>query len=66
LGEETKISIRNVRRHAKEDIKKTQESEKLQEDMRYESEDTLQTMTDNHTEKVNKLLDHKEKEIMEV
>ena len=66
LGEETKISIRNVRRHAKDDIKKTQESENLQEDMRYEAEDTLQKMTDNHTEKVDKLLDHKEKEVMEV
>ena len=66
LGGETKISIRNVRRHAKDDVKKTQESENLQEDMRYEAEETLQKMTDTHTEKVDKLLDHKEKEIMEV
>lgn len=66
IGEEAKISIRNVRRHAKDDIKKTQESEKLQEDMRYEAEDRLQGMTDDHTKKVDSLLDHKENEIMEV
>lgn len=66
LGEETKISIRNVRRSAKDDIKKTQEEEKLQEDMRYEAEEELQAMTDKHTERVDTLLNHKENEIMEV
>ncbi|MGA1493983.1 MAG: ribosome recycling factor [Rhodothermales bacterium] len=66
VGEEAKISIRNVRRQAKDDIKKTQESEKLPEDMRYEAEEELQAMTDKHTEKVSSLMDHKEKEVMEV
>jgi len=66
IGEDTKVSIRNVRRNAKDDIKKTQEAENLQEDMRYEAEEQLQVMTDKHTEKVDALLDHKEKEIMEV
>ena len=66
IGEDTKVAIRNVRRHAKDDIKKTHESENLQEDMRYEAEDQLQEMTDNHVNKVDSLLEHKEKEIMEV
>ena len=66
VGEDAKVSIRNVRRQAKDDIKKTQESENLQEDMRYEAEEELQTMTDKHIEKASALLDHKEKEIMEV
>lgn len=66
IGEDTKVAIRNVRRHAKDDIKKTQESENLQEDMRYEAEDQLQEMTDSHVNKVDSLLEHKEKEIMEV
>ena len=66
IGEDTKISIRNIRRSAKDDIKKTQEEEKLQEDMRYEAEEELQAMTDKHTERVDTLLTHKENEIMEV
>lgn len=66
VAEDAKVAIRNVRRTAKDDIKKTQEAEKLQEDMRYEAEDELQQMTDKHVGKVDALLDHKEKEIMEV
>lgn len=66
VAEDTKIAIRNVRRSAKDDIKKTQEAEKLQEDMRYEAEEELQQMTDKHVGKVDAMLEHKEKEIMEV
>lgn len=65
-GEEAKISVRNVRRQAKEMIKSTQKEEKLSEDMMYEAEELLQSMTDNHVERIDKLLDHKEEEIMEV
>ncbi len=65
-GEEGKVSIRNIRRHAKDHIKSTQADENLQEDMRYEAEDQLQKMTDKHIEKVDSLLNHKEAEIMEV
>ena len=65
-GEEAKIGIRNIRRHAKDEIKKTQESEHLSEDMRYEGEDLLQELTDEYTAKVDRLLERKESEIMEV
>ncbi len=65
-GEETKIAIRNIRRHARDEIKKTQEGEKLSEDMRYEAEDQLQKMTDEYIDRIDKGLDRKENEIMEV
>lgn len=65
-GEEAKVSVRNVRRHAKEEIKRTQESESLSEDMRYRAEDRLQTLTDDYTARIDKVLEHKEGEIMEV
>jgi len=65
-GEDAKISVRNVRRHAKDEVKTTQTAENLQEDMRYEAEEQLQTMTDNHISKIESLLENKEKEIMEV
>ncbi|MGI9174989.1 MAG: ribosome recycling factor [Rhodothermales bacterium] len=65
-GEEAKISVRNVRRSAKDEIKSVQQEENLPEDMRYEGEETLQTLTDSFIEKIDSLLDRKETEIMEV
>lgn len=65
-GEEGRVSIRNIRRHLKDEIKKTQQSENLPEDMRYEGEDQLQKLTDEYISKIEDYLDRKEKEIMEV
>ncbi|NNF04233.1 MAG: ribosome recycling factor [Rhodothermales bacterium] len=65
-GEEAKISVRNVRRSAKDMIKTTQQEENLQEDMRYEAEERLQELTDGHTALIDKLMEKKEKEIMAV
>lgn len=65
-GEDAKVSVRNVRRSIKDDIKNLQQTEKLPEDMRFEGEDRLQKLTDQHIAKIDELLDRKEKEIMEV
>lgn len=65
-GEDTKIAIRNIRRHAKDSIKNTQKEENLPEDMRYEGEDELQAITDEYTDRIDKALERKEAEIMEV
>lgn len=66
LGEEAKISIRNIRRDAKNEIRDLQESENLSEDVRYDAEEELQEITDRHTERVDRFLEKKEKEIMQV
>jgi ribosome recycling factor len=65
-GEDAKVAIRNIRRHAKDHIKSTQQEQKLPEDMRFEGEDVLQKLTDRHTDRIDKMLDRKEAEIMEV
>ena len=65
-AEEARISIRNVRRSAKDEIKKSQQADNLPEDMRFESENQLQTLTDEFTGKVDAMFARKEKEIMEV
>ena len=65
-GEDAKIAIRNIRRHAKDDIKSTQEEEHLSEDMRYLAEDKLQEDTNTYVGKIDKILERKEEEIMEV
>ena len=65
-GEDAKIAVRNIRRSAKDEIKSIQKEENLPEDMRYESEDELQKITDDFVQKIDYLLDRKEAEIMEV
>jgi ribosome recycling factor len=64
-GELAKISIRNIRRDAIEDIKKLQK-EGLSEDAAKDAEADAQAMTDKHIALVEKHLQAKEKEIMSV
>lgn len=66
LAEDARISIRNTRRNANDEIRTKVDQESLPEDSRYEAEDEIQNITDKHTAKVDELLEHKEKEIMTV
>jgi ribosome recycling factor len=66
LGEEAKVSIRNTRQETKNQIQNIQQSENLSEDVRYGAEEDLQALTDEHTEKVDALLDEKRDELMDV
>ena len=65
-GEEAKISIRNARRAAKDQIKKTVRSESLSEDMEYEAEGGLQDLTDRFVGRIDRTLEAKEADIMKV
>ena len=65
-GEEAKIAVRNIRRHAKDHIKSTQEEEGLSEDERYLAEDQLQELTNTYVNQVDSILKRKEEAIMEV
>lgn len=65
-GEEAKVAIRNVRRTYKDQIKSTQQSNNLSEDVRFAAEEQLQKMTDSFIAKVDSILERKEAEIMEV
>lgn len=64
-GEETRVSIRNIRRDAMHQVKDLLK-EGLSEDIEKDAEQTIQKMTDSYTEKVNKHLVRKEEEIMKV
>jgi ribosome recycling factor len=64
-GEQAKISIRNIRRDAIEDIKKLQK-DGLSEDAAKDAEAETQLMTDKHITLIEKHLQAKEKEIMAV
>lgn len=64
-GENAKVSIRNIRRVAIEDVKKLQK-DGLSEDAAKDAETEAQAMTDKHIGLVEKLLVAKEKEILSV
>lgn len=65
-AEEARISIRNTRRDAKNQIQDIQESEGLSEDVRYRAEDSLQDLTDEYTGEIDDLVERKEEAMMSV
>ncbi len=65
-GEQGKVSIRNIRRDANDSLKKLEKDKEISEDERKRGEDEVQKLTDTHTAEIDKLLEQKEKEIMEV
>lgn len=64
-SEQTKVSVRNIRRTANETAKKMQTSG-LPEDEVKKLEDDIQKLTDEYIEKIDKIVVNKEKEIMTV
>ena len=65
-AEEAKIAIRNVRRDTNEELKKLEKEKHLSEDDVKRQQDEIQKITNTHIAKVDEILAHKEKEIMEV
>jgi ribosome recycling factor len=65
LGENTKVSIRNARRDANEELKKLQKNG-LPEDLEIESQEKVQHMTDEYIQKTDAIVTVKEKDIMTV
>ncbi|MFW5777487.1 MAG: ribosome recycling factor, partial [Spirochaetota bacterium] len=66
MAEQSRVSIRNVRRDANDELKKSQKDGDLSEDELKRAEDEVQKLTDTYIDKVNSTLDEKEKEILEV
>lgn len=64
--EEAKVSIRNVRRHAVDTIKKMQKDGDLPEDDAHRATDEVQKLTDKYVAQVDSSFAQKEKDIMEV
>ena len=65
-AEEAKVAIRNNRRDVNEELKKMEKEQHTSEDIVKKSQDEIQKLTDSFIVKVDDVLAHKEKEIMEV
>jgi ribosome recycling factor len=66
FAEEGRIAIRNVRRDANDHLKKMQKNHDISEDELSVILDEVQEVTDKHIKEIDDILEHKEKEIMEV
>ena len=66
IGEKCKVSIRNIRREANEDLKKLFKSKDISEDDEKSNEKKVQIITDNHIKSVDDKVSLKEKEIMTI
>ncbi len=64
--EESRITVRNVRREHHNDMRDFEKEKLISEDDLKRGEDELQKITDHHIEEINKHGQHKEREIMEV
>ena len=65
-AEESKVSIRSIRREAMDEAKKLQKDNQLTEDELKGAEDKIQKLTDSKIAEIDKILAEKEKEIMSV
>ena len=65
IAENSRTSIRNIRRDGNDDLKKKQKAGEITEDELKTEEDKLQKLTDKYIAEINKIYDTKAKEIME-
>ena len=66
MGEKCKVSIRNIRREANENLKKLLKSKEISEDDEKKSEKIIQEITDNNIKLIDEKIIAKEKEIMTI
>ena len=66
MGEKCKISIRNIRREANDELKNLVKEKETNEDEKKKSEKIVQTFTDEHIKTIDQKVEIKEKEIMTI
>ena len=65
-AEEGRVAVRNVRRHAKDDMEKLEREHSISEDELSRGEKELQKLTDRYVASIDEAQRHKESELMEV
>ena len=66
MGEEARVSLRNIRRHANDELKKLEKGHDISEDNMHTKQEEIQKVTDTHVKNVDATIEAKEKEIMEI
>ena len=66
LAEDFRVSLRNERRDAIEKLKAAEKNKEITQDIRKQSEEKIQALTNSYIKRVDEILASKEKEILEV
>ena len=66
LAEDFRVSLRNERRDAIEKLKAAEKNKEISQDLRTQGEEKIQGLTNVYIRKIDEILAHKEKEILEV
>ena len=66
MSEKSKVSIRNIRREANEDLKKKLKDKIISEDQNKNFEKVIQKFTDDYIKNIETILSEKEKEISQI
>ncbi len=65
-AEDARVAVRNVRRHAMDDLKKAEKDGEISQDFQHDWSDEVQVLTDEYVTKIDETLETKEQEIMQV
>ena len=66
IGEKCKVSVRNIRREANDDLKNLVKNKEISEDDEKKDEKIVQSFTDEHIRIIDQKIEAKEKEIMTI
>lgn len=66
MGEDAKVAVRSARRDANDGLKKLEKNKDISEDELKRGEKEVQELTDSYVSRIDDLVAHKEKEIMEI
>jgi len=65
-AEQGRVAVRNIRRDANSDLKELLKEKEISEDDERKATDEIQKLTDTYVAQIDKLLEQKEKELLEV
>jgi ribosome recycling factor len=66
VAEDHRVELRNIRRQAKDELKELETKKAISEDEKFKAIEKINQITNEYIEKIDEVLKHKEKEIMEV
>ncbi|MDL0089293.1 ribosome recycling factor [Campylobacter gastrosuis] len=66
MGEKAKVSVRNVRKDANDEVKKLEKDKAISEDESKKAQDEVQKITDSYITKIDTIVKEKEAELLKV
>ncbi|MFO7891283.1 MAG: ribosome recycling factor [bacterium] len=66
MGEQRKVSIRNIRKEAMKTLKDAEHDGEISEDEKYNAEVDIQELTDKYIDEIDKVISSKEKEVKKI